>query len=171
MRLLLCSVTCAFAVMLAWSSPAHAFWRGTVDDVRDCGFILARNQGGPPQKPVSLHGILCPDPRNPASVRASARTREALTTLLPKGLTVTVHAMKRDLLGRFTGSFITLPDGRIVQEEHELHLRLRVGFPPASPRSASEQFPSASPSSGIPHLPLQNLKSVLRSQAQELTSR
>lgn len=72
---------------------------------------------GREQRKVRLHGIDCPERRQPFSQKA-----KEFTSRLVFGKTVKVEARGKDRYGRYLG-LVTLPDGKILNEE-----LLRVGL-------------------------------------------
>lgn len=111
--LFLIVVSCLFC------APALA-WRGVVVSVNDGDSLRVRAEAGGSPVSIRLYGVDAPE--SPWKGRWKAQpyyktARDKLRELLPTGVTVTVHDMGLDKYGRTVGSIVTLPDGRIVQEE------------------------------------------------------
>lgn len=104
-------------LLLLLCAPAFA-WRGAVESVRGCDGVILVQSGTGKRTFVTLYGVACPRPESEGK-RAQPHAAEAaamVNALLPRGAVVRVDDMKPDLLGRATGSIITLEDGTIVQD-------------------------------------------------------
>lgn len=106
-------------VVLCCLAPAPALaWRGFVEEVLDGATLTVREEGSGRKVLVRLYGVAVPrldgaDRPQPFAVEAFEKTKE----LLPKDLPVAVHDMRLDAVGRERGFTVTLPGGRMVQNE------------------------------------------------------
>ncbi len=98
-------VTGLFAVAAGAGEP----WTGLVVGVADGDTITVKGVAGPVV--IRLHGIDCPEKRQPFGSKA-----KTLTSTLAHGKTVTVGPVTKDRWGRLVAS-VTLDDGRDLGRE------------------------------------------------------
>lgn len=119
----------AVILVLCLFSAAPAFaWRGLVENVEGCEAVTVKVDGAGRSVMLKLYGVTCPSSGEAGDGLYAERALELLRGLLPKDLPVIVHDMRQDVVGRDKGAMITLPDGRIVQEE-----LLKAGLARVSP--------------------------------------
>lgn len=119
-------IRCACVVVLLFlSSPALA-WQGTVVSVHDGDSITVTREENGERVRIRLSGIDAPE--MPVSGRWEAqpyckKSRDFLRAMLPTGSRVTLVDMGLDKYTRTVAAVVSLPDGRVAQEE-----LLRAGF-------------------------------------------
>lgn len=103
-------------LLLFPATPALAV-KATMVEVRSCDSIGLVDDAGKSLN-IRLFGVVCPDKgENGAQQQPfSGEAVDFLKALLPAGLTVTVHDMRLDAMGRERGHTITLPGGALVQQ-------------------------------------------------------
>lgn len=111
---MVCRFVCFF-LALFMATPALAI-KATVTEVRSCDSILLVDDAGK-KVSIRLFGVVCPDPGgdNAPPQPFSAEAVAFLRGLLPRGLSVDIHDMRLDTMGRERGHTITLPEGGLVQ--------------------------------------------------------
>lgn len=115
----------ALCLLLLFTSPAMA-WQGTVVSVHDGdSIVVARAENGERVR-IRLSGIDAPE--MPVKGRWEAqpyckKSRDFLRAMLPIGSRVTLVDAGEDKYTRTLAAVVSLPDGRVAQEE-----LLRAGF-------------------------------------------
>ncbi len=111
-------LTYAVAIFFILSCPALA-WRGNVKSVYDGDTLRVLPEGGGEVVKIRLYGIDTPEfaARDWKIQPFAQEATELLRVLLPEGVLIVVDDRYEDKYGRTVANIITLPDGKIAQEE------------------------------------------------------
>ena len=113
MRLL---VLCVFLILFA---PSASAWDATIVGVSDGDTVIVQREASKEHVKIRLYGVDCPEGygRYWKPQPYSKVARSFVQKLLPVGSKVAVVDMGMDRYSRTVGGIITLPDGKVIQEE------------------------------------------------------